>query len=80
MAFRVLIVGPSSYRDYARLRDVLDIALVNRFPDVAIITTGGPGLPALAASYARSRGLELMACTLDYRRHPGAPRTLGIPT
>jgi hypothetical protein len=34
------------------------------------------GLPhhPLAASYARSRGLEFLACTLDYRRHPGDTR------
>ena len=37
---------------YARLRDALDAALANRLPDVQIVTAGGPGVPALAASYA----------------------------
>jgi hypothetical protein len=71
MAFRVLILGESHFRDYARLRDALDAALVNRLPDVEIVTTGGPGLPALAASYARSRGLELVPVVPDCQRFPG---------
>src|SRR5262245_8559224 len=61
MAFRVLILGESGFRDYTRLRDALDAALSKRLPDVAILTAGGPGVPALAASYARSCGLELVA-------------------
>jgi hypothetical protein len=71
MAFRVLLLGDPLFRDYARLRDALDAALVNRLPDVELVTTGGPGLPALAASYARSRGLELVPVVPDCQRFPG---------
>jgi hypothetical protein len=70
-AFRVLILGDPTFRDYGRLRDALDAALVNRLPDVVIVTSGGPGLPALAASYARSRGLELLPVIPDRVRYPG---------
>jgi hypothetical protein len=34
------------------------------------VTAGGPGLPALAASYARSRGLELLPVLPDQVRYP----------
>jgi hypothetical protein len=66
MAFRVLVAGPSSFLVYARLSEVLDVALVNCFPDVVSLIIDGPGLLALATSYARSRGLELKTCGLDY--------------
>jgi hypothetical protein len=56
--------------DYAHLRDALDTLLAKRLPDVDIITAGGPGVPALAASYPRSRGPELVTVTPDYRKHP----------
>jgi hypothetical protein len=59
MPFRVLIVGAPRFYAYHRLSDALDLALANRLPDVQLITGGGPGVPALAASYARSRGLML---------------------
>jgi hypothetical protein len=35
------------------------------------VTAGGPGLPVLAASYARSRGLELLPVLPDRTRYPG---------
>jgi hypothetical protein len=71
MALCVLILGDTDFRDYTHLRDALDAALVNRLPDVVIATTGGPGLPALAASYARSRGLELVPVVPNCQRFPG---------
>ena len=71
MAFRVLVVGSRSWLDYPCLRDILDRALVNRLPDVEIVTPGGPGIPALAASYATSRGLPFLTVTLDFEKHPG---------
>jgi hypothetical protein len=71
MAFRVLVLGDPRFRDFAQLRDTLDATLVNRLPEVVIVTTGGPGLPALAASYARSRGLELVPVVPDCQRFPG---------
>ncbi len=43
MVFRVLIFGDRDFRGYAWLRDTLDSALVNRLPDVEIVTAGGPG-------------------------------------
>jgi hypothetical protein len=36
-----------------------------------VVTAGGPGLPALAASYARCRGLELVPVPPDRVRSPG---------
>ena len=57
MAFRVLIIGGRQFRDYARLRDALERALARRLPDVELVTAGGAGVPALVASYARTRGL-----------------------
>jgi hypothetical protein len=70
MSFRVLIVG-DHFRDYARLRDTLGAVLARRLPNVEILTTGGPSVPALAASYARSRGLRFAALVPDHERHPG---------
>ena len=55
--------------DYVRLRDTLDKLLANRVPEVQILTAGGPGVPALAASYARSRGLEVVVITPDHNKH-----------
>src|SRR5262245_26279370 len=74
MSFRVLVIGGRRFCDNARLRDALDRALVNRLPDVELLTAGGPGVPALAASYARSRGLTLTVLTTDYIRYPGDAR------
>jgi hypothetical protein len=48
MPFRVLIFGSPSFRDYTKLRSILDIALSKRLPDVV--------LSALVASYGRSIG------------------------
>lgn len=72
--FRVLVAGGTGFRDYARLRDTLDALLAERLPDVVILTAGGPGVPALAASYARSRGLGVEVTVGDYRRRPGSAR------
>jgi hypothetical protein len=60
MTFRVLVAGGREPVDYVRLRDALDKLLTNRMPEVQILTAGGPGVPALAASYACSRGLEVV--------------------
>jgi predicted RNA methylase len=77
MPFRVLIVGSSSFRDYPKLRSILDIALSKRLPDVVLVTTGGSGLPALVASHARSRNLAVEVVPierypLDVRKSPKA--------
>src|SRR5262245_60963452 len=74
MSFRVLVIGGRRFCDNARLRDALDRALVNRLPDVELLTAGGPGVAALAASYARTRGLTLTVLTTDYIRYPGDAR------
>jgi hypothetical protein len=71
MTFRILIIGDPDFCDYFRLREALDLALVNRLPDVEILTMGGPGVPALAASYARSRGVSCVVMLPDYVTHPG---------
>jgi hypothetical protein len=69
MAVRVLVAGGREPVDYVRLRDALDKLLANRMPEVQILTAGGPGVPALAASYARSRGLEVVVITPDHNKH-----------
>lgn len=71
MAFRVLIIGSQQRFEFARLRDALDALLANRLPDVEILTTGGPGVPALAACYAQSRGVPLFTLPVNHVRHPG---------
>jgi hypothetical protein len=73
MPFRVLIFGSASFRDYAKLRSILDIALSKRLPDVILVTTGGAGLSALVASYARSRNLTVEV--IPIARYPGPVRT-----
>ena len=63
-AFRVLILGNPQYRDYAQWHGALDAALVHRQHHVEIVTAVGPYVSALAASYDRSRGLELLPVDL----------------
>jgi hypothetical protein len=70
MAFRVLITGGRHFTDYPLLRATLDALLANRLPDVELLTTGGPGVPMLAASYALERGLVVTALVPDFRRFP----------
>jgi len=70
MPFRVLVIGPPLFRDYPRLRDVLDVVLANRVPDVELLTVGGSGLPSLVASYARVRKLEFRSVSLEQQPFP----------
>ena len=70
MAFRVLIAGGRHFTDYPLLRATLDALLANRLPDVELLTTGGPGAPMLAASYATERGLVVSALVPDFNRFP----------
>ena len=58
MGFRVLIAGGRGREEYARLRDV------------EIVTAGDRALPALAASYARSRGLPVTVVRPTKRESP----------
>lgn len=71
MPFRVLIIGGPARVDYPRLAAALDTLLAHRLPEVEILTAGGPGVPALAACYARRRGLTLTVAPLDWARHRG---------
>jgi hypothetical protein len=66
----VLVIGPPVFRDYPRLREVLDLVLVNRVPDVELLTVGGSGLPSLVASYARMRKLEFRSVPLEQQSYP----------
>src|SRR4051812_1116660 len=70
MGFRVLIAGPRHFTDYPKLRAALDALLVNRRPDVTILTAGGRGVPMLAASYAAANGLEVVVRVPDFVRFP----------
>lgn len=70
MAFRVLIAGGRWFTDYPQLRGILDTLLVNHISNVELLTTGGPGVAMLAASYAAERGLVVSACVPDFRRFP----------
>jgi hypothetical protein len=70
MSFCVLIAGGRHLTDFATLRATLDKLLANRLPDVELLTTGGPGVPMLAASYATLRGLAVTALVPDFRRFP----------
>jgi hypothetical protein len=71
MAFRLLILGGRQRVEYARLRAALDVLLVNRLPDVELLTAGGPGVPALAACYAKERELVVTSIPLDFAQHRG---------
>jgi hypothetical protein len=72
MTFRVLVIGGRVPLPFARLRDALDVLLANRLPDVEILTAGGPGVPALAESYARARNLDVVAVPPDHVCHRAA--------
>jgi hypothetical protein len=41
MSFRVLIAGGRHFTNYPALRAALDALLVNRLPDVELLTAGG---------------------------------------
>src|SRR3954468_3121434 len=68
--FRVLVAGPRHFTNYPSLRAALDALLVNRLPDVELLTCGGRGVPMLAASYATERGLVVTARVADFVRFP----------
>ena len=70
MAFRVLITGGRNFTDYPALRAALDTLLANRLPDVELLTTGGRGVPMLAASYAAERGLTVTPFVPEFGRFP----------
>ena len=70
MGFRVLIAGPRHFTNYPAPRAALDALLVNRLPDVELLTCGGRGVPMLAASYASERGLAATARVADSVRFP----------
>lgn len=70
MSFRILIAGPRHFTNYPALRAALDALLVNRLPDVELLTSGGRGVPMLAASYASERGLVVTARVADFVRFP----------
>jgi hypothetical protein len=70
MAFRVLVAGGRHFTNYPLLRATLDALLANRLPDVELLTTGGSGVPMLAASYALERRLAVTALVPDFRRFP----------
>jgi hypothetical protein len=70
VAFRVLVAGPRQFTNYPALRAALDALLVNRLPDVELLTCGGRGVPMLAASYATERGLTVTPRVADFVRFP----------
>src|SRR5688500_14922182 len=70
MSFRLLIAGPRHFTDYPALRAARDALLMNRLPDVELLTCGGRGVPMLAASYATERGLVVTARVADFVRFP----------
>lgn len=68
MAFRLLVIGDRGRVEYTAIRAALDALLAHRLPDVEILTTGGPGVPALCACYAAERGLPLVTLPIDSTR------------
>jgi hypothetical protein len=72
MALRVLIAGGRHLTDYPTLRATLVALLVNRLPDVERLTTGGAGVPTLAASSATEGGL-VVALVPDFRGSRSMP-------
>ena len=65
MTFHVIVTGVRHFHDYPKLRDLLD-----RPPDVVILSGCGRGTDALATSYALERGLVLVPYPIDFDRHP----------
>lgn len=68
MPFRVVVTGPHRFRDYPHLRAALDAALVNRLPDVVLLSGCGPGTDFQAASYAHERGLPITPYPMNFAR------------
>jgi hypothetical protein len=66
--FRVVVTGTHQFRDYGRLRDLLDKLLAHRLPDVVILSRCGRGTDARATSYAVERGLQLIPYSLHLER------------
>jgi hypothetical protein len=58
------------FTNYPALRAALDVLLVNRLPDVVLVTAGGRGAPMLAASYGAANGLVVVTRVADFRRFP----------
>jgi hypothetical protein len=69
-SFRVLIAGPKHFKDYPTLRATLDTLLAKRLPDVELLTSGGPDVAMLAASYATERGSPIAAHLPEFGRSP----------
>ena len=66
--FRLVVAGSRSFPDYARLAADLDRLLINRLPAVEIVCGGcAAGADALAARYARERGLALRVFPAQWR-------------
>ena len=71
--FRLIVAGSRSFADYARLAADLDRLLVNRLPSVEIVCGGcSAGADALAARYARERGLALRVFPAQWRLYGAA--------
>lgn len=66
--FRLIVAGSRSFADYARMAADLDRLLVNRLPSVEIVCGGcSAGADALAARYARERGISLRVFPAQWR-------------
>lgn len=67
--FKLIVAGSRTFSDYDRMAADLDRLLINKKPYVIICTGACPrGADALAARYARERGLELREFPANWDR------------
>jgi hypothetical protein len=57
--FRVCIAGGRDFNDQSRLFELCDKILVNKHPDIVIVTGAAWGADAAGIEYAKARGYEI---------------------
>ena len=67
--YYVIVAGSRSFNDYTLLAAKLDKVLVNKMPDVVIVSGGARGADTLAIEYAQRHGLKCDVMPADWNRH-----------
>lgn len=67
--FHVIVAGSRAFNNFALLEKTLDALLVNKLPDVAIISGGAEGADKLGEAYAMLKGFRLMKYPAQWKKH-----------